>query len=201
MKTQRVKAGAKSTRLTDRYWCIYRNPNETTDIEMFGAGFLFPPADIKDRRDWIKLGGYYFDIYRPHGRTVMVAFRSRPDLHATEYTFYYHNIKDTEGYKTVGSVPGYVNDRNTLIVPWKSEINPYTFIQLYISVKDSEVSLVLQSDDGGAILDKVEFNGLLKTFTRGNVHYGKGREPKYDVIVTKKIKKKHKKWTLDYQTL
>ena len=188
-KVQRVKANRPATRWRDKFWCIYRNATESTEIELFGQGLLFAPLDPKDRRDWMKLVGYYFDLDRSHGRTVMLAFRSRPDLHATEYTFYYHNIKNKDEYKAVGSVPGYVNERNTLIVPWKSEINPYTFTQLNTTVEGNKVSLILQSDDGGVLLDQVEFAGSLKTFTRGNIHYGKGREPKYDVIAIKEIKK------------
>lgn len=187
-KTQRVEAGKLDTRFRDKFKEVYCTDNEIMETHLYGRGLLFSPEQESDRLDWLKLGGYYFKTFQPHGETIMIAFRTRPELNATEYTFYYHNISNKDKYKAVGSVPGYVDDSNTLLVSWDDNENASTYTKFTIEIlNDTDIALILEDKEGAAITDVVSFPEVRRNFTRGNVHYGKGREPLYDVTAVKAI--------------
>ena len=176
-KKQRVKKGSKMTRLWD--WFFMPEVNQDFILK----GFLYGSENgikydvgAKEQGDWLKWAGVYFDLYQPHGRTVMVAMRYVIELDKYEWTFYYHNIQDSEGYKAVGSVPGYVDEMNTIYTE-AGEVPDWYFR----FDSDTHVSVELRHK-GEVISDTVRFEKPFgKMHTRGNIHWG-GTMPAQDDI-------------------
>ena len=114
---QKVPAGQKSVRNKDRYLFPVKNKDFTLSGHLFGERleYDFNNPDFDD--DWLKWAGVQLDLYKPHKRTTMVAFRYRKEHGWYEWTFYHHGIKNTEGYKEVGKYKGYYNPDNVIILP------------------------------------------------------------------------------------
>ena len=172
MHRQTVKKGQHFTNFFQRFWLPARTRlNDRKEIRLYGAGMKY---DIgPDQKDWNKLpGGMYFDLYQPHGRTIMIGWRYNPDSNAIELTPYYHNISNTGSYKAVGHVPGYVNEENILSIPLR-------ILMIHIAVttqviSDTDVSIVVEDlNSPNYISDNISFRKKLGSHhTISNLYIG-----------------------------
>jgi hypothetical protein len=182
MKKQTVKKGKHFTKFFQRFWWPVKNQRiDIAEILLYGPGLKY---DIdKDQADWNKLpAGIYFDLFRPHGQTIMIGWRYNPDTQSLELTPYYHNIKNRDQYKSVGSVPGYVNESNILSIPL-SEYRAYIKVTIYM-ISVTEVDITVEDlNSGNTIRDVVHFDRekLGKKYSRGNLYVGGNRPAQADV--------------------
>lgn len=187
MKIQTIKKGKHFV----RFWDRFSLPNTTkteerVDIRMSGPGMRYDYGDA-DQADWNKLpGGKYFDLYRPHGKTVMMGWRYNIELDAIEITPYYHNIEHTDGYKAVGSVPGYYREDNILTIPI---VDDAAHIGLYYSINGGafELDFYDLKNSDNIRSDSVEFEQIGALHTVSNAYFGgnktaKGRI-KFEVMI------------------
>lgn len=185
-KTQRIEQFKHSTRLRDQFKEIYCTDNEIMETHLFGPGLLYDLGE--DRADWNKLGGWYFNNYQPHGESVMIGFRTDVERGVIEYTFYYHNISNTDKYKAVGSVPGYVDESNILTIEWDDNQNASTYTKTTIKILDSKrIEMRLEDYEGNAIQDTVSFPKVRSNFTRGNLYHGGNRKAQDKITAVKMI--------------
>lgn len=180
MKTQTVPKGRHSTSFWNRFFFPARTRlNQRREITLYGPGLVYNIGP--DQSDWNKLsGGMYFDLYQPHGRTIMIGWRYNPDTHAIELTPYYHNITNTKDYKAVGSVPGYVNEDNILSIPLR--VRSIKIIVTIQVLSDTEVSIIVEdTGSAGYISDNVTFDKVGRYHTISNLYVG-GNIPAQEYI-------------------
>ena len=134
-----------------------------------------------DQADWNKLpGGKYFDLYRPHGKTAMIGWRYNIETDSIEITPYYHNIADAQGYKSVGSVPGYYREDNILSIPI---VESYVHIGIDYKIKEDDVMIKFYGlrDTSKPKTDKVQFEQIGVLHTVSNGYFGGNRTAEDDI--------------------
>lgn len=178
-KKQRIGRGKHSVKFWDRYFSPVRNKDFTLKGFLYGPGLRYDYGNA-DNLDWNKYAGVQLDRYQPHGRTIMVVFRYVKNLNAYEWAFYYHNILRGLGeYRKVGSVPGLVDEGNTLYTPVGSV--PDWDVK-FLNSSQVEVKLTY---NGNIITDLVTFEMFGRTHTRGNLYWG-GNMPAQDEVEARK---------------
>lgn len=183
MKKQRIEEGKHSVKFWDRYFFPVRNENFILRGSLSGPG-LYYDYENADNKDWNKYAGIQLDLYRPHGRTIMVVFRYNQNLNVYEWTFYYHNIEyGARTYKKVGSVPGYVDESNIIRTPvgvvpdWKVNFVNWQQIRHELSYHQTTIK------------DFVTFSRFSKKHTRGNFYWGGNQAAQNKVAASKRYVK------------
>ena len=109
MRTQIIKKGRHFVRFFDRYYLPYPNKDFQLTGTLNGPGIDYDHGP-KDNPDWNKWAGCAFDLFKPHGQTVMVVWRKVQGTKINEWGLYYHNIqKGNLQYDKVGRVPGLID--------------------------------------------------------------------------------------------
>lgn len=177
---QRIRAGNHFTRLRDRYFLPVRNKNFVLKGFMYGPGLRYDYGN-SDNLDWNKYAGIQLDKYNPHGRTIMVVFRYNSNLDAMEWGLYYHNIKSGLGeYREVGSVPGLIDENNTMYTGVGSV--PSWEVRF---VNNQQIKVELKYN-GYFVGDLVTFKKFGNYHTRANFYWGGNMPAQDDVEAAKK---------------
>jgi len=180
---QRIKRGSHSVRFIDRYFFPVKNKSFLLKGFMYGPGLRYDYGN-SDNYDWNKYAGIQLDNYKPHGRTILIAFRYNQNLNAYEWTFYYHHIiKGLGNYKKVGHVPGLVDESNTVYTPVGSVPD---FKAVFVNNQKLGVSLTYNGDH---ISDEVVLTPFGRTHTRGNIYWGGNMTAPEDIEARKKYTK------------
>lgn len=182
-KRQRIQEGRHSVNFIDRYFRPYRNRDFKLSGFMYGEGLKYDYGS-PDNLDWNKYAGIQLDLYRPHGRTIMVVFRYLKNLDSMEWGLYYHNITNGLGeYRKVGSVPGLIDENQTIITPVGS--TPLWEVR-FLNRSQVELKLIY---DKQVVNDLVTFQAFGRKHTRGNFYWGGNMPSPGDVESQKKYEK------------
>lgn len=183
-KTQIIRKGRHFTRVRDRFWSPQRtHSQESFLIEITGPGVKY---DHKggDQGDWNKLPvGKYFNLYKPHGQTIMLGWRWNPGKDVIEVCHYYHNPTNLDDYKPVNpgaKTPGYIRKDDTILeVPVIRDIGKI-LLQFDIDVRspegDSVTTTIVSPETGVSISDKVYFKQIGAIHNWSNAYFGGNRK-------------------------
>ena len=157
---------------------------------MWGKGLVYDHGN-EDNLDWNKLGGGSFSWFQPHGRSYMVAWRYNALHHAIEVTPYYHNIVgDTSRFKKVGSVPGYVDEKNTILLAIASDGSVELEVTHKIAGRSLQLGITGPSlSENAALTDQVEYSKRGAFFSVINPWFGGNQKSKGDIHIRIKYEK------------
>lgn len=178
-RVQTIKKGKHHTKFRQRFWGIYptNSEPETFELTLFGDGITYDHAN-DDQLDWNKLPmGMYFDWYKPHGQTMMLAWRWNDNLKVVQVTPYYHNLRVTTGYKSVGSVPGWFNPKKVMNIRWDGEKAVVTLRRSVVKDLDALVS-EFWNEGGDYMTDTASFHKIGAFHTRGSFYFGGNQKSK-----------------------
>lgn len=185
---QTIKKGRH--RSTPRSFRLQRRKDKRIKVTMSGPGLIYDHGN-NDNLDWNKLTGGSFSWWQPHGRSFMVAWRYKTyrsfgiEIPCIELTPYYHNITgDVSKYKKVGSVPGFVDEKNTLLIPIDSDGNVNFHLNLIFKGKYLETRIIGQSvTQFNNIGDTVQYHYTSRYYTPINPWFGGNQKAKGDIFI------------------
>lgn len=174
-RVQEVPKGHHFTKIMQRYLLPIKTQSFTITAKMEGPGLNYNIGP-SDQNDINKFGGFYGKKYRPHAQSSIQGFWNDLEKGKMAWTFYHHGIQNTEAYRAVGSVPGYINLKNVLYTE-RGEVPDYHV--KFVNRQEVHLAMTYQSK---IIRDTIFFAKPVDNWlTLGNLYMG-GNIPAQDWI-------------------